>query len=160
MKKIDIRNAQITDAVQIAVIEKACFSTPWSVDSVESFIKNDTAYVLCAYSGEKAVGYIGTYECFGEADITNVAVLPDYRNNGIAKNLISRLVEHCVAHGIGIIRLEVRETNTTAISLYEKFGFYKVGLRKNYYSHPKENAVLMDLVLNTATENKNENTCN
>lgn len=152
MLETTITRANTEDSEGIALIEASCFSVPWSQNGIIDFIKSDTSIVLVAKNNGTICGYIGMYHSFGEGDITNVAVLPEYRNKGIAGSLISELIDICKANDISKVRLEVRQTNTPAISLYEKFGFYKVGIRKNYYSHPKEDAVLMDLDITTAAE--------
>ncbi|MBE6623405.1 MAG: ribosomal-protein-alanine N-acetyltransferase [Ruminococcaceae bacterium] len=152
MENLVIKKAAPDDAYDLSLIETQCFSTPWSEKSLKEFINCDSSHVLTASVDDKTVGYIGMYYSFGEGDITNVAVMNNYRNMGIAKKLISELIELSKKTGISILRLEVRQSNIVAISLYKKFGFYEVGIRKNYYSHPKENAVLMDLNIDTATD--------
>jgi ribosomal-protein-alanine N-acetyltransferase len=152
MDNIIIKKAEISHVPMIHKIETECFSSPWSEKSIKDFITNDTAIILIALHDEKFSGYIGMYHSFGEGDITNVAVSTEYRNCGIGQKLIKSLIDYSKENSINILRLEVRESNIAAISLYKKLGFYNVGLRKNYYSHPKENAVLMDLNLDTATE--------
>ena len=146
-----IRKAAICDASQIAEIENVCFALPWSEKSISDFIGESNTLILVAVYKNLIVGYIGMYHSFGESDITNVAVLPQYRNNGIAGRLINALRDYCRSNGITKVRLEVRQSNNPAISLYKKHGFYEVGVRNNFYSHPKENAVLMDLDIESAT---------
>lgn len=148
MDNIIIKKAQIPDAPMISEIEKSSFSIPWSEKSISEFIENDSSVILLAVSGEKVIGYIGMYHNFGEGDITNVAVLPDFRKLGVGQMLIKGLIDYSKENKIGILRLEVRQSNIPAISLYKKFGFYEVGIRKNYYSHPSEDACLMDLNIN------------
>lgn len=152
MENLVIKKATPDDAYDLSLIENQCFSTPWSENSLREFVNTESSYVLTALVDDKTVGYIGMYHSFGEGDITNVAVMKDYRNLGIAKKLISELIALSRESGISVLRLEVRQSNISAISLYKKFGFFEVGIRKNYYSHPKENAVLMDLNLNTAMD--------
>ena len=87
----------------------------------------------------KAVGFVGLYVLTGEADIVRVGVLPQYRNRGIARAVLKRSLEDTD----GDVFLDVRESNAAAIALYRSLGFYDTGVRKNYYSEPEENAVLM-----------------
>lgn len=120
-------------------IEKACFSNPWSKEDIEAQIDCPTSHFLVALVNGKVAGYMGLQIFSGEGYVTNVAVLPQYRGQGIAKALISKQFEN----EMDFITLEVRESNTPAISLYEKTGFEKIGIRPNFYSNPTENAVIM-----------------
>ena len=131
MENLIIKKATTDDASDLSVIENECFSLPWSLNSIKEFVQNSSSVIFSANADDKAVGYIGMYHSFGEGDITNVAVLPGYRNCGVAKKLISNLINFSKENGITRLRLEVRESNAAAISLYKKFGFYEVGIRKN-----------------------------
>ena len=128
---------------QVAVLEKLCFADPWSEMSIASELQNLWSYWLVAVSGDTVVGYIGAQSSFDEADVMNVAVHPDFRRQGIAEKLISTLVEELKNRGIHALMLEVRASNAPAIALYEKLGFQQVGLRKNYYRNPKEDALIL-----------------
>lgn len=120
-------------------IEKACFSNPWGIEDIEAQIDCPTSHFLVALVNGKVAGYMGLQIFSGEGYVTNVAVLPEYRGQGIAKALISKQLENKME----FITLEVRESNLPAISLYEKTGFEKIGIRPNFYSNPSENAVIM-----------------
>ncbi|MCR5484915.1 MAG: ribosomal protein S18-alanine N-acetyltransferase [Clostridiales bacterium] len=128
---------------EIAEIEKICFSDPWSYETLAAETKNDNAHFLTAFDGKKVLGYIGVGEVCGECYISNVAVLPEYRRKGIGRALISAAEDGAEKRGCDFITLEVRESNMSAISLYLKAGFRAVGIRKDYYSHPTENALIM-----------------
>lgn len=123
----------------VADIEKACFSKPWNEISIAAELKNEFSRFYVAVEDGKAVGFVGLYALSGEADIVRVGVLPQYRNRGIARAVLKKSLEHID----GDVFLDVRESNTAAISLYRSLGFYDTGVRKNYYSDPEENAVLM-----------------
>lgn len=123
----------------IANIENICFSNPWSKDDIAAQIDNKTSHFLVALIDDKVVGYMGLQIFSGEGYVTNVAVLPEYRGRGIAKALIEKQFEN----EMDFITLEVRESNTAAISLYIKMGFEKIGVRPNFYSNPNENAIIM-----------------
>lgn len=127
----------------VADLEKQCFSDPWSENSVRSELNNTLSYWLVALIDNTLVGYIGSQSAAGESDIMNVAVSPMHRNCGIATKLIERLSSDLGAQEMEAISLEVRESNFSAIRLYEKMGFITVGVRPNYYFHPKENALIM-----------------
>lgn len=122
-----------------AEIERACFSRPWSETALEAELENDFSKFFVAVENGKAVGYVGLYVLTGEADIVRVAVLPEYRKMGIAKAVLTESLKHAS----GEVFLDVRESNAPAISLYKSLGFEDTGVRKDYYSDPVENAVLM-----------------
>ncbi len=128
---------------QVAELERICFADPWSEKSVASELDNKWALWLVALEGDAVVGYIGSQTAVDETDVMNVAVHPDHRRKGIAEALIKRLVSELKARGSHALMLEVRNSNVSAISLYEKLGFLQVGLRKNYYRNPKEDARIL-----------------
>ncbi|MDW5298783.1 MAG: ribosomal protein S18-alanine N-acetyltransferase [Sedimentibacter sp.] len=143
MERVLIRNMKSDDIGQIIEIEKKCFSLPWSRESFEGELKNEHAYYECAEENKNIVGYMGMWKILDECHITNVAVLPEYRNRGIASMLIDKMIGVCKCSEIKNMTLEVRESNTTAINLYKKFGFFSVGKRPNYYQLPLEDAIIM-----------------
>ena len=128
---------------QVAQLEKICFSDPWSEMSIAHELESLWSYWLVAVDGDTVAGYIGSQSSIDEADIMNVAVHPDYRRQGIAENLINTLVAELKNRGCHALLLEVRVSNTPAITLYEKLGFAQVGCRKNYYRNPKEDALIL-----------------
>ena len=127
----------------VAEIEKVCFSTPWSEDGIRSEISNPNARFFVAVSSGTVIGYAGMHIVCGECYIANVAVLPEYRQSGVASALLMKLEETAVSENGEFITLEVRQSNDKAIRLYSKHGYSQVGIRKNYYSRPTEDAVLM-----------------
>ena len=128
---------------QVAELEKICFSDPWSENSVASELNNPLSCWLVAEDDGKVAGYIGSQTVMGETDMMNVAVHPDYRRQRIAEKLIDALVGELKARESHCLTLEVRATNEPAKALYEKLGFTQVGLRKNYYRNPKEDALIL-----------------
>ena len=106
---------------------------------VDHHVNGLESHKLFAVEGGKAVGFVGLYALTGEADIVRVGVLPQYRNCGIARAVLQKSLEDVQ----GDVFLDVRESNAAAIALYRSLGFYDTGVRKNYYSDPEENAVLM-----------------
>ena len=136
-----------TDAKELALLDKECFSVPWSEDSFYKEATNPLAEYIIARIDDKIVGYAGFWSVSGEGQITNIAVLKEYRRNKIAYKMISSLIERAKELKLETLSLEVRESNIAAISLYLGMSFKKVGTRKKYYKNPEENAVLMDLVL-------------
>ena len=128
---------------QVAELEKLCFSDPWSEKSVASELNNPLAFWLVAEDEGRVAGYIGSQTVMGETDMMNVAVHPDYRKQGIATALITRLVEELRRVESHCLTLEVRASNENAIRVYEKLDFQEVGRRKNYYRNPKEDALIL-----------------
>ncbi len=128
---------------QIAALEKQCFSAPWDERSVASELQNPLAHWLVALDGAAVAGYVGSQTVLGETDMMNIAVHPDYRRQGIAGKLVTRLIADLKARESHCLTLEVRASNDPAKALYEKLGFTQVGLRKNYYRAPKEDGLIL-----------------
>lgn len=139
--KIDRMTENQLEAV--AQLEQRYFSHPWSFNSLEEELNNETSLFFTATEDNAVVGYIGMSVVVDEGYIFNVAVDGTHRNRGIGSALVETLVNYAKKNNLCFLTLEVRESNKNAHSLYEKFGFIKVGERKNYYSSPAENAVLM-----------------
>lgn len=135
---------ELSDIEDILVVEKLSFSIPWSRDSFEKeIVDNNLAIYLVAKVNEKAVGYIGMWKVLNEGHITNVAVHPEFRHQGIGDQLVSELLSLCEKENIDLVTLEVRKSNQNAIRLYEKHGFVAEGIRKAYYQDNKEDAIIM-----------------
>lgn len=138
-----IRGINHDDLDQIIEIERKCFSIPWSKVSYEKELENKLAYYQCAEESGIILGYMGMWRILNECHITNVAVLPQYREKGVATNLINKMIEICKCSEITQMTLEVRESNIPAINLYKKFGFLVAGKRPRYYQAPTEDAIIM-----------------
>ena len=128
---------------QVAELEKQCFSTPWSENSIAGELGNILSLWYVAVSDDTVVGYIGSQTCGDETDMMNVAVHPDHRRRGIAESLIDCLILELKNRGSHCLSLEVRASNDPAIGLYEKLGFRQVGRRPNYYRNPREDALIL-----------------
>ena len=128
---------------QVAALEKANFSEPWSENSVRSELSNKLALWLVAVEGETVAGYVGSQTVCNETDMMNVAVTADFRRRGIGEQLVTALVEELKAMESHCLTLEVRASNTPAQTLYEKLGFAEVGRRPRYYQNPKEDALIL-----------------
>lgn len=124
----------------VAEIERRCFSNPWNETVLRGELSNDCSHIYVAVEKGTAVGYAMLYTVCGEADIIRVAVLPEYRRNGAARQLLLKSFEINKADAVF---LDVRESNAAAINLYKSIGFVDTGVRKDYYSNPTENAILM-----------------
>jgi ribosomal-protein-alanine N-acetyltransferase len=137
---------------QIAALERACFSRPWSEESLQGELWNDSAVVIVAEGEDGTVlGYAGLQTVLDEGYINNVAVDEKFRRQGVADELIAAFVRFGQAK-LAFLTLEVRASNAPAIGLYAKHGFVEVGRRKNYYDDPKEDALLMTLFFADGTE--------
>ncbi len=130
-------------AKQVTHLEKDCFSMPWSENAILGEVDNPLALWIVATDGEKVVGYVGSQSVLGEADMMNIAVDAEYRRQGIGKNLVWVLIERLKEKGVHCLTLEVRASNNAAINLYKELDFTQVGRRPNYYSNPKEDALIL-----------------
>lgn len=117
----------------IAEIERASFKTPWSHAMLMNELKNPLATYFVVENEGKPLAYIGFYRILDEAHITNIAVRPDVRGQGIANSLLKYALDKIKELKIKRVTLEVNEKNTAAIALYEKFGFTEEGRRPKYY---------------------------
>ena len=131
-----------THVAAVAALEKLCFADPWSANSIASELNNPLALWLVAVEDGDLIGYIGSQSVMGESDMMNVAVHPDHRRKGLGEMLVLALCEALSGENTSLA-LEVRSSNAPAISLYEKLGFVQVGLRRNYYRNPKEDALIL-----------------
>ncbi len=141
---IKIIKAEKENTADIFLIEQSCFSTPWTEQSICDSVGVENNYFNIAYADGKPAGYMSMQLAAGEGDIMRVAVLPEYRRLGIGRALLN---ECFLSNKPDAVFLDVRENNVPAIRLYESFGFEKIGIRKNYYSNPTENAIIMTFKL-------------
>lgn len=114
----------------------------WSEESFRSEALKENGFVLYIMQGDAVIALLTGYTAVGEGDITNVAVHPDHRRKGLARQLIAEF-EKLLPVDAEAVFLEVRESNAPAVALYEKCGFERLSVRKNFYSSPQENAVVM-----------------
>lgn len=140
---IAVREMLIDDLQQVMVIENANFAVPWTEMGFFSFLIRKDAMFLVAEEGDEIVGYCGLIAVLDEGDITNVAVKQSRQDEGIGKLLVSELIALGRKAGVTTIHLEVRISNEKALSLYQKMGFVQIGVRKNYYENPVEDAITM-----------------
>lgn len=127
----------------VAKLEKECFTSPWSENAIASELQNPLSLWVVAEERGTVVGYVGSQSVLGEADMMNLAVDPMFRRQGIARGLVGCLVESLCANGVHSLTLEVRASNEPAKGLYQGLGFDQVGRRPNYYSGPKEDALIL-----------------
>lgn len=124
-------------------LEKECFASPWSFDALVSELSNPLAVFRVAEWDGQVAGYVGMQHIVDEGYICNIAVFESYRRKGIATLLMDTLFEYAKENDMAMISLEVRQSNQTAQDFYEKFGFEQEGERKNFYSNPTENALIL-----------------
>lgn len=140
---IEIREMQLDDLEQVMEIENENFSRPWTETGFFTFLIRQDTLFLVAQENDEILGYCGVVMVQDEGDITNVSVKKEKQNQGIGNRLVQDLIAKTKGQGITRLFLEVRESNQRAIHVYEKAGFVRNGLRKNYYEDPVEHAVLM-----------------
>ena len=129
---------------QVAELEKICFGiAAWSEKSIASELNNALSLWIVAVEDEKVLGYVGSQTVMGETDMMNIAVHPDHRRQKIAVGLIVGLIGALQKRGSHCLTLEVRQSNEPAKALYSSLGFEQIGLRKNYYRNPRENAIIL-----------------
>lgn len=143
MLKANILELKNEDVLVVAEIEKECFSKPWSEKAIKTAINDDLSHFIVAKIGNEVVGYGGMYSVMGEGYIYNIAVKRKYRKFGIGTNIVNELVNYSEIKSLNFLSLEVRKSNTPAINLYSNCGFEKVGNRKNFYTNPLEDAIIM-----------------
>ncbi len=134
----------------LAMLEKECFSTPWSEAALREELGK--GIFLVAENGGEILGYAGCQTVLDEGYITNVAVTRKARKKGVGRALILRMLEIASERKLSFVTLEVRKSNAPAIALYKGLGFSKVGVRKNFYSNPREDAELWKIVMRDAPE--------
>lgn len=142
LSRINIREYAVGDEKKIAALERECFSAPWSEKAITDAVTNGTKF-LVAEKGLDFAGYISLNTAADEGYINNIAVAKEYRRQGIAERLLSALNKKAEKQGLQFLSLEVRESNEAAIKLYEKCGYKNMGVRKNFYENPRENAIIM-----------------
>ena len=146
MSEITVKKAEQCHVPQIAEIEKKSIPQPWSEAAFSEDLEDEKAVTLAAFCGDVLCGFITGVYLLDTADIYSVAVSADYRGNGVGKRLLEEFFS-ALPDEVQAVNLEVRESNIPALKLYEKTGFQSVGLRKNFYQDPRENAVLMTKIL-------------
>ena len=141
---------------EVAELERICFSTPWSRNMLAEELDNMlSAFLVALDDTDRVVGYAGVQVILDEGYITNIAVRPECRRQGVAAKLLQVFLDFAKANKLSFLTLEVRASNYDAIALYGSRGFRSVGRRKNYYEHPREDAIIMTLEFDHGTEDPN-----
>lgn len=126
----------------IARLEELCFSEPWSEEGILEAYRLGTRFFV-AEADKKLIGYIGVKAVVDEGYITNIAVFPEFRRKGVAAALLDKVFDYAEEKRLSFVSLEVRPSNTAAVSLYQKTGFKEEGRRKDFYRLPREDALIM-----------------
>ncbi len=139
---------------QVAEIEKACFPDPWSRKILEETLAEPNTTNLAALDPAGSVlGYVSFTFILDEGGINNIAVCPSCRRQGIASSLLAAVRRAAEERRLAFLTLEVRASNQAARTLYAVHGYQEAGRRKNYYLHPREDAIIMTLEFTDGTEN-------
>lgn len=143
MTDISVEKMNISNVQGVKEICDLSFSAPWSLASLNTELNNNKAVYIVIKLRNKVIGFGGMWILFDEADITNIAVHPEYRGHNFGDIIVENLISEAKELGVTCMTLEVRASNTPAIKLYEKHGFSIQGTRKNFYENPREDAHIM-----------------
>ncbi|MBQ3565786.1 MAG: ribosomal protein S18-alanine N-acetyltransferase [Oscillospiraceae bacterium] len=149
MQKADILKADVSDIPEIALIEEKYIPNGWSEKAFSDWTNNQNTVIFKAVLDGEIIGFANGSWVLDEAELLNIAVVDQARRKGVAAMLLDALENYFMEKNAEKIFLEVREKNLSAINFYEKHGFVKNGLRKNYYSNPIDNGVLMTKIIKT-----------
>lgn len=141
-----IRKMTEEDLDAVLAIEEVSYTTPWQSEHFRNEISARYSFPFVAVENEEVIGYLCLMSLFEEAQILNVATLQSRRGMGVARALIEMAIINAVENGAEVLALEVRASNVPAISLYEKLGFRRSGVRLKYYDGV-EDALLMEKLL-------------
>jgi ribosomal-protein-alanine N-acetyltransferase len=143
-----IRPMKRDDVESVLSIESRVFTTPWQADTFLNLIRRPGSELwVMEHPVAGILAYAVLWCVLDQAELANIAVRSEYRGQGYASRLLERVLQVARNREVGTIYLEVRASNTQASELYERFGFLQVGVRKNYYGKPREDALVMRLVL-------------
>lgn len=143
--KFEIENMNESHVCDIAKIERQCFSKPWSEQAISAELSNESAHFYVLKADGETAGYIGMHCAADECYIANIGVDERLRRKGVGSALVNHAIKKAKEMKMSFISLEVRPSNAAANKLYERFGFERIGLRKNFYSAPKEDGLIMTL---------------
>lgn len=145
MQNSRIRQMSASDITAVHQIECLSITPPWTEQGFAGALANENAcfYVAESLDSYEILGYCGLYFAADEGEITNVAVHPKHRREGVADQILATVLQDAVQRKLSQIFLEVRASNTAAKKLYEKHGFEFQGVRRNFYRNPKEDAIVM-----------------
>ena len=134
-----VRPMENRDIDAVNSLEQACFTDAWSEALISNMFSNSYDRVYVLENDGEVIGYVNTRDIGGDVDLMSICVKPSEQGKGYAKLLMDRIM----SNPFNKMMLEVRESNERAIALYEKYGFEKYARRKEYYSNPVEDAIIM-----------------
>lgn len=144
MPELMIRPMEINDIQYVMGVDQACFSNPWTEDIFHLEIsENDHAHYFVLELDGWIIGYAGMWVVLDDAQITNIAVVPRFRGFKFGEKLFGFIFHKAIQMGAVRLSLEVRVSNTVAQKMYRKFGLVPGGIRKNYYTDNREDAIVM-----------------
>lgn len=144
MAELVIRKMEVTDIQQVMEVEISSFKSPWPEDIFyQEVVNNDHAHYFVMEVDKKIVGYAGLWIVIDDAQITNIAVMPNYRGHKLGERLFQYIALQATRMGVKRLSLEVRKSNIIAQKMYRKFGLVPGGIRKGYYSDDQEDAIVM-----------------
>jgi ribosomal-protein-alanine N-acetyltransferase len=148
--RLTVRSMRPADLTEVMLIERRSFSAPWEESTFRGLMRRPSASLLVAEDGGEVAGFSVMWFAADEGQLGDIAVLPELRGQGIGRLLLAESIAIAATRGTRSLYLEVRETNDGARALYEAVGFSKVGVRKQYYTEPVEDAIVMRLDLQDA----------
>lgn len=134
---------QEKDVALVWKLEQDVFAMPWRLEDYRDMVESSYRRCLCAFDGDRIIGECVLTMVAGEGDLSNVAVLDEYRRRGIAREMVKKILDDAAGEGIHAVTLEVRTSNLGAISLYRELGFQEEGIRPSFYESPIEDALIM-----------------
>ncbi|MCZ0704190.1 ribosomal-protein-alanine N-acetyltransferase [Natronobacillus azotifigens] len=144
MSEVNIRPMEVDDIPQVTIIEERSFTLPWTQDIYRKEITdNNFAHYFVIENKERIIGFCGVWIVLDEAQVTNIAISPDFRGNGYGSMLFQAMLNQVITLGARKLSLEVRVSNNAAKKLYRKFGLKPGGIRKKYYTDNNEDALVM-----------------
>lgn len=139
-----VRRMRLADVGDVVAIEAEAFSTPWQASTFQSLMERAAAELwVLEDAGAGVVGYAVVWCILDQGEIANIAVSAAHRGRGLGARLLKEMLDVAGTRGVKTMYLEVRASNEAACRLYERFGFKRVGTRKDYYESPREDALVM-----------------
>lgn len=149
--EIQIKEMSLFDLENIKDILISDFDDFWNYNILKEELESpNSKYIIAKTNDDEIIGFAGIKIIVDTADIMNIVVKKSWRNQGVGNLLLNNLVYLCKKLNLSSLSLEVNEDNQSAIHLYEKFGFKRIGLRKNYYKN--NDGIVMEYSLNVPTD--------
>ncbi len=147
--EVYVRRMEPADLAEVMEIERSSFSTPWPLQTFHGLLRRADSLLWVAEAGDRVVGYAVVWIVLDQAELGDIAVAEAWRRRGIGRLLLDTVLDAMAERGVRELFLEVRPSNVEARRLYERYGFDEVGRRKDYYSRPREDALVLRRLLQT-----------